>query len=180
MAACSLALGLVLAPLGACSGDDGDQAADTTVAEEATTTGATYIVPPIDPSAVSEICEATKAITAADTALSQLLLPLLGQDDSPEADRALLAALPQATPLIEQAQLGYARMAAVLPADLAADARKVSEAIKAFYQPVLASKTIEEAIAAVQSSQGPAVEARESSAHIEATVKATCNLSLYS
>jgi hypothetical protein len=184
-----LALGLGLALLGACSGDDGDTAADatnstettgTTAAEEPTTTQATYVVPAIDPAAVPEICDATKAITEADTALSQLLTPLLGQDDSPAADQALLAALPQVTPLIEQAQQGYARMAAVLPPDLAADARKVSEATKAFYDSVVASKTIDDAIAAVQSSQGPANDAKESAAHIEATVKATCNLSLYS
>jgi hypothetical protein len=163
-----------------CRGDDGDDAAtSTTAAPEETTTEATYIVPPIDAAAVPEICEATKAVNAADDALSQLLTPLLSSDDSPQADQALLAALPQVTPLIDQAQQGYARMAAVLPADLAADARKVSEATKAFYDSVTSAKTIEDAMAAVQNSAS-VEEAKESSAHIEATVKATCNLSLYS
>jgi hypothetical protein len=185
-----------------CSGDD-DSAATTTVAPgpttenavgpsttaapgetttgppEETTTPPTYIVPPIDPASVPEICEATKAVNAADTALSDLLTPLLASDDSPQADQALLAALPKVTPLITQAQDGYGRMAAVLPPDLAADAQKVSEATKSFYDSVVSSKTIEDAIAAVQNSAA-ADAAKESAAHIEATVKATCNLSLYS
>jgi hypothetical protein len=163
-----------------CSGDDSDDAATTTTAApEETTTEATYIVPPIDAASVPEICEATKAINAADNALSQLLTPLLASDDSPQADQALLAALPQVAPLIDQAQQGYARMAAALPADLATDAQKVSEATKAFYDSVVSAKTIEDAIAAVQNSDA-ADAAKEPAAHIEATVKATCNLSLYS
>jgi hypothetical protein len=165
-----------------CSGDDKDgkdAGTTTTAAPEETTTEATYIVPPIAAASVPEICEATKSINAADDALSQLLTPLLSSDDSPQADQALLAALPQVAPLIDQAQQGYARMAAALPPDLAADARKVSEATKSFYDTVVSAKTIEDAIAAVQNSAA-ADEAKESAAHIEATVKATCNLSLYS
>lgn len=172
LGAAGVGVALALAGGLAACGDDGGNAT-----AESTTTA--YVVPSIPAEAVTDLCEATKSIAAAGEEASTILAPLLAQDDSPEADAALLTALPTLTPSIAKAQEGYERMAKVLPEGLADDARKVSEATRAFYDGVIASKTIQQAMDAIQSGSGPATRAQESSARLEATVKKTCNLSLY-
>ncbi len=139
----------------------------------------TYIVPDIPAEAVPEICAATTQINEADAKIGDLLSPVLAADASTEADANLLAALGQAKPLVDQAQAGYDRMAAVLPGELAADAVAVRDATLTFYGAVTSAQTMDGLLATVTQAQAYSDSARESAARLDATTRKTCNQSLY-
>lgn len=140
---------------------------------------ATYVVPEIPAAAVAEICAGTKQIVEADAKIGDLLGPALAADASTEADAALLAALAQAKPLIDQAQAGYDRMAVVLPGQLATDATAVRDATLTFYGAVTASQTMDGLIAVIGQAQAYSDSAKESAARLDATTRKTCDQSLY-
>ncbi|MCC6436591.1 MAG: hypothetical protein IT196_16260 [Acidimicrobiales bacterium] len=140
---------------------------------------ATFVVPDIPAAAVAEICAGTQQIVEADAKIGDLLGPALAADASTEADAALLAALAQAKPLIDQAQAGYDRMAVVLPGELATDAVAVRDATLTFYGAVTASQTMDGLIAVIGQAQTYSDSAKESAARLDATTRETCDQSLY-
>ena len=140
---------------------------------------ATYIVPDIPASATAEICAATTQITTADSKIGALLGPALAADASDQADQLLLQALTQVRPLVEEAEAGYNRMAAVLPEPLATDAGTVRDATLTFYGAVTASQTMEGLQATVNQARAFTNSAREAAAHLDAATKKTCNQSIY-
>ncbi len=157
---------------------DGTETTEGTAAEDTTTTTA-YVVPPIEESTKAELCAATKAISDAGDELSALLVPALAQEDSPQADMALIDLLPKTTVYIDKAKVGYDRLAAVLPAPLNDDAIKVRDTTVKIYTDIAAVKSITELQDVIEARREDDRLARESSARLEATVKQTCNLSLY-
>jgi hypothetical protein len=140
---------------------------------------ATYIVPDIPAASVAEICAGTDAVVSVDDEMSALLGPILASDSSEAADAALLQALSGIKPLIDRASGGYDRMAAVLPAELAADAATVRDATLTFYGAVSASQSIDGLIATVTQARQFTESATEAAARLDATTKKVCNKSLY-
>ncbi|MGD9751122.1 MAG: hypothetical protein AB7W59_09010 [Acidimicrobiia bacterium] len=160
----------------AAGGTDTSGASAATVTAPPTTE---YVVPDIPAASVAEICAGTTQIVEADTRIGELLGPALAADASDAADAALLQALNDAKPLIDQAQAGYDRLAAVLPGELATDAAAVRDATLTFYGAVTATQTMDGLIAVIGQAQQYSDAARESAARLDATTRKTCNQSLY-
>ncbi|MFN0028921.1 MAG: hypothetical protein ACKV2O_17300 [Acidimicrobiales bacterium] len=183
---------LVIAAVGAlagCTDENGDgAAASTSLGAESTlvtlgppVTGppATYIVPDISEASAAEICAGTKEVVSVDDEISALLGPILASDSSEAADAALLQALSGIKPLIDRASSGYDRMAAVLPAELAADAKALRDATLTFYGAVSASQSMDGLAATVSQARQFTSAATEAAARLDATTKKVCNQSLY-
>lgn len=188
-----LLIGLVASGLGACSGDDGGTGAagSTTVPGAASTiatvgppsdmstTTTAYVVPEIAAETVAEICAGTTQIVEADDKIGTLLEPVLAADASDAADAALISALAQVKPFIDDAQAGYDRLAAVLPGELATDAATVRDATLTFYGAVTASSSMEVLMATLGEATQFTDAAKESAARLDATTRATCDQSIY-
>ncbi len=186
----ALAATLMIAGLGACTDDDGsDGAAATTGASTDTSavllgppvTGPppTYNVPDIPQASVAEICAGTETVVAVDDEISALLGPILASDSSDASDAALLQALSGLRPLVERASVGYDRMAAALPPELATDAKAVRDATFTFYGAVSASQSMDGLMATVSQARQFSEAAGESAARLDATTRKVCNKSLY-
>lgn len=167
----STAAGETTAPAGG-TGEGSTTAPTTTTAPAPTTT---FVVPEIDAAQIPEICAGAQEVAAADEAITSLLGPALQAEDGPAADSALLAAIAQAQPAIDQARVGYDRMAAALPPGLAADADAVRDATVTIYGQVTGARSVDELVEVVNVGRDMAKLAAEAGYRLNETTKAVCD-----
>lgn len=145
------------------------------VGETTTAPPATYLVPSIAADRIPEICAGAQQVFDADSAFATLVGPALQADQGAEADQALLVALTQAPPIIENARQGYDRMAAALPPELATDANAVRDATLTIYAQLIQATTFDELIEKANVGRELAKTAAISGVRLNETTKAYCN-----